>query len=99
MFKEAYLNIKTLCAKEAWDLAVEDSKDFMSLNKEDINLIKSLGNMLGKTDVNGQISEITVSIGFIDSQIEKAEEECKKNERMYKSLGSIAGLAIVIILL
>ena len=54
--------------------------------------------MLGKTDVNGQVSELNLSIGFIDSQIEKAEEECKKSEKMYKSLGSIAGLAIVIIL-
>lgn len=54
--------------------------------------------MLGKTDVEGQVSEINITSDFIDTQINKAEEECKKNEKMYKSLGSIVGLAIVIIL-
>lgn len=98
IFKEANLNIKTVNVKQAWDLAVEDAKDFLSFNKEDINLIKSLGNMLGKTDVSGQLSEINLCIDFLDSQIEDAEQVCKKNEKMYRSLGSIAGLAIIIIL-
>ena len=31
-------------------------------------------------------------------QIEKAEDERKKNEKMYRTLGSVIGLAIVIIL-
>lgn len=98
LFREAYLNIKKVNAKEAWDLAVEDTKDLLNFTKEDLNFVKSVGNMLGKTDANGQVSEINMSIDFIDSQIEKAEDECKKSEKMYKSLGSIAGLAIVIIL-
>lgn len=99
MFREASLNVKNINAKEAWNLAIEDTKDLSSFNSEDINLIKSVGNMLGKTDVNGQVSNLELSIGFIDSQIQKAEEECRKSEKLYKSLGSIAGLAIVIILL
>lgn len=98
MFREASLNVKTLNAKDAWNLAVEDTKNLSSFNIEDINLIKSVGNMLGKTDIKGQVSNLEVSIDFIDTQIQKAEEECKKSEKMYKSLGSIAGLAIVIIL-
>lgn len=32
-------------------------------------------------------------------QIEKAEEERKKNEKMYKTLGVVIGLAVVIILI
>ncbi len=52
----------------------------------------------GKTDVEGQISEIELTSSFIDIQIKKAEEERKKNEKMYKTLGSVIGLAIVIVL-
>lgn len=48
---------------------------------------------------SGQLSEINLTKKFIDTQIEKAEEEQKKNEKLYKSLGIIAGLAIAIILI
>ena len=36
---------------------------------------------------------------YIEVQIEKAEKEQNKNEKLYKNLGVIVGLAIVIILL
>lgn len=85
--------------KDAWDIAVEDCKNILEFNKDDLRIIKSIGNMLGKTDIDGQVSELTLSMGFIDSQIEKAEEYRKINEKMYRSLGSIIGLAIIIILI
>ena len=36
---------------------------------------------------------------FIEKKIELAESEQKKNEKMYKTLGGIIGLTIVIILM
>ena len=38
-------------------------------------------------------------MNFLDIQIAYAEEECKKNEKMYRTLGTIFGLAIIIILI
>lgn len=58
-----------------------------------------MGRCCGKTDVEGQISEIRLTSDFIETQIKKAEEECKKNEKLYQTLGTIAGLAIAIILI
>ena len=98
LFSEVYKNVKTINTRDAWNLAVEDTKELLNFNNEDLNIIKSVGNMLGKTDVEGQVSELNLSIGFVDMQIEKAEAECKKSEKLYRSLGSIVGLAIVILL-
>lgn len=84
-------------AGEAWSYAIDHSETNMT--KEDLNLLKSLDKLLGKTDVKGQESEIELLKKFIDTQIEKAEEEQKKNEKLYKTLGIIAGLAAVIILI
>lgn len=53
----------------------------------------------GQTDVEGQVSQIEVTKSFIDMQIDKAEEERKKNEKLYKTLGITVGLAIVIVLI
>ena len=55
--------------------------------------------MLGKTDVEGQISEIKLVDNFLDTQIKLAQQDRKKNEKMYKTLGGIIGLALVIILI
>lgn len=99
IFKKASEYIGENTTKEAWKRAIEESKQNLSLNEEDINIIQNLGNLLGKTDIDGQISEIKVVSNFIDAQSIKAEEERKKNEKMYRSLGTIVGLAIVIILI
>ena len=53
----------------------------------------------GQTDIEGQVSQIEITKSFIDMQIDKAEDECKKNEKMYKTLGVIIGLAIIIVLI
>ncbi len=48
---------------------------------------------------NGQLSEIELIERFIDEQIQNAEEEQKKNEKLYKSLGVITGIGLSIILI
>lgn len=55
--------------------------------------------MLGKTDLDGQISEIELSDTFLDEQIESAIFEKNKKEKLNKSLGMIAGITIIILLM
>lgn len=84
--------------KKAWDKAIGEQKKYLNLKNEDINLIKTFGNMIGKTDISGQVNEIDEFILLLNSQIVIAEEEKNKNFKMHKSLGVIIGLGIVIIL-
>ncbi len=46
VFKEANNNMKTGDVRNSWEAAIENSKQTLSLNKEDINIIKGLGKML-----------------------------------------------------
>lgn len=96
IFQTASQKMKELPAGQAWieALRVEST----NLKKEDIEVLKGLSNLLGKVDLEGQIGEIQLVDNFLDGQIEKAEEESKKSEKMYKTLGITAGLAMVIIL-
>ena len=48
--------------------------------------------------MDGQISQIDVTNTFLNLQIDKAEKEKFKNEKLYKTLGTIVGLAIIIVL-
>lgn len=82
--------------KEVWENCIQDAD--ISIKQEDKDILKKLGKLLGQTDVDGQISEIEVTENFLDMQIENAEEEKKKNQKIYKTLGVVAGLVFVIIL-
>lgn len=83
-------------AGEAWEKCIESS-DLM-LTHEDKEALKSLGKMLGTTDLEGQVNQLNLVNIFLDEQIKEAIELRNKNETMYKKLGIIIGLAVVIIL-
>lgn len=86
IFINASKNMEENIAKDAWNQAIDNSNT--SMNKEDLEVIKGLGKLLGKTDLDGQVSQIELTDRFIDTQIEKAEKEYTKNEKLYKTLRS-----------
>ena len=97
IFVNASKYMKEVSCEDAWNRSVSESNTY--LNKEDIENIKGLGKLLGKTDKEGQISHLELTKTFIEMQIKKAKDEEEKNAKMYKTLGVIFGLAIVIILI
>ena len=97
IFEVAWRQMEHMTAGEAWQYSLDNVQ--CNLKQEDKDVIKKLGRMLGKTDVDGQISEIKLVNEFLNTQIQLAEEEKNKNEKMYKTLGGIIGLTIVIVLI
>ena len=96
IFRIASYNMNFKSAGEAWNKAMET--DILNINKDDKRVLKNLGKLLGKTDLKGQVNQIDLTSSFLDNQIKEAEIEKEKNERLYRTLGMIIGLAIVIIL-
>ena len=82
--------------REVWEECIQDAD--ISINQEDKDILKKLGKLLGQTDIEGQVSEIEVTENFLNMQIEKAEEDKKKNQKLYKTLGVTIGVIFVIIL-
>ena len=97
IFMKAKENMKEISAGEAWEKAVEETE--CNLNNEDKKIVKTLSKLLGKTDVEGQISQIEQTSEFLNNQIEKAEVERVKNEKLYKILGIVSGIGLVILLI
>lgn len=99
IFKDTVKNMnnKNMLAGDAWEMAVDENCS--ELKKEDINSIKSLGKLLGSTDIDGQLSQIQMVNEFINTQIEDAIQAKNKNAKMYQKLGVIIGLVMVIVLL
>ncbi len=96
VFENASINMKLMSAGEAWEKAIDESNT--KLTKDDKDILKGLAKMLGRTDLDGQVSEIRLTKKFLETKIKEAEIEKSKNEKLYKTLGATVGLAIVIIL-
>lgn len=97
IFEFATNKMKEETAGNAWETALKEVPH--SFNVEDQAVLKNLSKMLGQTDLEGQLSEIEIVNQFLTSQLENAGEERRKNEKMYRTLGLVAGLTIAIILI
>ncbi len=97
IFKIASYNMKLYTAGEAWNKAIDT--EILNIDADDKSVLKNLSKLLGETDINGQLSQIDITSNFLDEQIKKAEYEKSKNEKMYRKLGMIIGLGIVILVL
>ncbi len=90
---------RSVSASQAWENAVKENIKKTSLNKEDEDVLLTFGKMLGSSDLEGQIKNIRFTLEQLRLQERKAEESRSKNENMYRSLGILGGIAVVIVLL
>lgn len=95
IFIKAHTYMETLNAGQAWEKSVDESSN--NFTNEDINIIKGLSKLLGKTDLEGQLMQIELTIKLIDEQLIEATNLQTKNTKLYKTLGATIGLALMII--
>jgi stage III sporulation protein AB len=69
------------------------------LKPEDINVFLSLGKSIGKTNREDQQQHFKFIISEISQLIIEAKEDKNKNEKMYRFLGILMGLGMIIILI
>ena len=74
-------------------------KDRLSFKGEDMEILLSLGRVLGSSDRGDQEKSFKLILNQINVLEKEAKLERDKNEKMFKNLGILTGLAIVIILL
>lgn len=76
---------------------VENISGIEGLVEYDKNIIISILRNLGKSNVEGQINIIQNSISTLENQVKEANEIKLKNSKMYKTIGMITGMIIVVI--
>lgn len=90
---------RNMSAGQAWEQAVRDNIRKTALDREDEGILLEFGKMLGSTDIDGQVKNIRLTQEQLRHQEEKAEAGRSRNEKMYRSLGLLGGIAVVIVLL
>jgi len=92
-------NGKDMNLAQAWERSINKNIGKTALNKEDVQILISFGKMLGNSDIQGQIKNITFTLQQLNLQQQKAEESRKKYDAMYKALGVLGGAVAVILLI
>lgn len=78
---------------------VDIMKKDLNYKKEDIEVFLNLGRTLGASSRKDQEKNFKLILAQIKSLEKEARLEKEKNEKMFKNLGFLSGLAIVVILL
>lgn len=84
---------------EAWKESVKKIPNSYGLLNQDKELILRFGEVVGTTDVNGQIAICRLNKSLVCSALENAKEEKIKKSKLYFMLSSSLGMCIAIILL
>lgn len=81
-------------------LSVGDTmKNELNFKNEDIEMFMTLGRSIGSSDRTDQEKNFKLILTQIKTLEDEARIEKDKNEKMFKNLGFLAGLAIVVILI
>lgn len=102
VFKEIRHNLLSSKDKSLYECFIEEKdtlKDKLHLSQEDVEVFMTLGQTLGTSNRKDHEKNFKMVITQLKSLEEEARMEKEKNEKMYKSLGILTGIAIVIILL
>lgn len=84
-------------ASELWESAVERYIQDTYLSKSDKNMLLSFGKALGYLDKEMQKNNIELGLMYLKEEIKKLDLHHQKNGRLYRSLGILSGLLIVIL--
>lgn len=96
-FLQKVISDKNKPFRENWCKAVSENIP-QGAKKSDIELLTDIGRKLGASDLDGQISTISLWQSEVVSAISSAEEDYAGKAKLYRSLGVLAGAFISIML-
>ncbi len=81
---------------DGWETAIAED---MSLSEEERDLLSTVGQTLGSTDLDGQLSALSLCSARLDSLRNDAQAAAQSRCRLYPGMGVLGGIFLVILLL
>ncbi len=84
---------------KAWRASVTEKASDNSLNRNDTDLLISLGEILGSVDAAGQISRLGACRETVKNELAKAEQTFEKYGKNMPAMGALCSITLGIVLL
>ena len=85
--------------KEAWEACLREVWSTTALKKGEFEIMKQFGETLGRHDRLSQQKQILLTLTHLEREEKEARDRQLKYEKMVKSVGFLAGLLLIILLL
>jgi len=96
------VNTKLVCSRNtvsgAWEKALNETKQLLNVDSEELDMICQFGKYIGVGDKEGHRRCFDMIQAQLRTQEIKADEARIKYEKMYGSLGVLGGLALAILI-
>lgn len=79
---------------EAWKEALKEER----IPEDDRKMALQIGEVLGSTEAENQISELMVLRSLLEQNKQQAEEEKTQKSKLYHSLGVLSGIVLAIMI-
>ncbi|MBY8913008.1 stage III sporulation protein SpoAB [Bacillus sp. YC2] len=86
-------------AKTAWEQSLKKTWHSMAMKKSEYDVLKQFGETLGLHDRVSQQKHIKLALTHLEAAEADAGRAQAKNEKMVKSLGFLAGLLLILLLM
>ncbi|HLR73369.1 MAG TPA: stage III sporulation protein SpoIIIAB [Pseudogracilibacillus sp.] len=81
-----------------WDKEVSKLQEQSNLKSSELDILRQFGRHIGHHTFNEQEKHITLTIYYLQHELEEANEIKQKYEKVAKSLGVLIGIFIVLLL-
>lgn len=93
------LQLQDTNVKTAWDESLKEIKGLLALKNNDLEILSQFGETLGKHDRFQQQKQISLTMTHLEREEEEALQSQIKYEKMFKSLGFLSGLLVIVLLI
>ncbi|MEG2380157.1 MAG: stage III sporulation protein AB [Oscillospiraceae bacterium] len=98
MTSENLKNNRSLSVFSAWKMAIDNHKNMIYITKDEIEILNDFALNLGTGDKSSEISNIKVTCLKLKVAEDMAREEREHNTKLYKGMGILTGLLVVILI-
>lgn len=93
------LENKAIPLHEAWERSLKEVWPKTALKKGELEVMQQFGTTLGRHDRENQQKQIHLALSHLEREEAEAKDMQIKYESMFKSLGFLTGLLIVLVLI
>ncbi|MCG0277606.1 MAG: stage III sporulation protein AB [Thermanaeromonas sp.] len=87
-----------LPAAEAWEEGLKKLKEQSALHMQDLEILKTLGQGLGVSSREDQVKNLELAREHLKQQLALAEEAAQRQGKMWRTLGFLLGITLVLLM-
>ncbi len=94
--REKLLAPQALSFQEAWEWGLKDLGRYTVLGPRELDLLLSLGGLLGGSDRKDQVKHLLLTLQQLKEAEAREREKSGPNERMWRYLGFLLGIMLIL---